>query len=90
MTLPLRIVTVCGASNLVSRVYIDMNDIKCDLCRVDEALPEGLLCSSCREAIARLLVIGTVEHSVECDTASATLETVDHPEKRQNTRRAGS
>jgi len=53
-------------------------------------MPDGLLCSSCREAIARLLEIGTVKHLVECDTANATLEAADYPEKRQNTRRAGS
>jgi hypothetical protein len=72
------------------RVYMDMNDVICDLCGVDNAMPDGLLCSSCREAIARLLEIGTVPHPAECDTASATSEIADYPEKRQNTRRAGS
>ena len=67
-----------------------MNDSKCDLCGVDDAVPDGLLCPSCREAIARLLVIDTAEQPEIIDVGGATISTVDHPEKSRNTRKAGS
>jgi hypothetical protein len=30
---------------------------KCELCSIEQAAPNGLLCTACREAIVRLLVI---------------------------------
>lgn len=88
MTFSLRIVTLCGASNLQYRVYTDMNDITCDLCGVDDALPDGLLCPACREAVARVLMFAEAQSAEANESVNATIKSVDHPETTQNTRKA--
>lgn len=90
MTIPLRIVTGRVASNVQRWVYIDMSCMKCDLCGVDDAVQNGVLCSSCREAIVRLLAISNAEQCVQYEVANATIATVDHPERTQNMRKARS
>ena len=63
---------------------------KCDLCGVDDAMQDGVLCPSCREAIARLLVISARERSDEVEAAETTIGAADHPGTKQNTSKAGS
>jgi hypothetical protein len=65
-----------------------MNDTKCDLCGVDDALPDGLLCASCREAVARVLIFAERQRAERNETANATIESADYPETTQNTRKA--
>lgn len=65
-----------------------MKDKKCDLCGVDDAVRDGLLCPSCREAIARLLAINEHDRGEQNEAAEAAVETVDHPETKENTRKA--
>lgn len=67
-----------------------MKQSKCDLCGVDDAMEDGLLCPSCREAIVRLLTIGGSERSANNEIADAAVESMDYPETRQKTRKAGS
>lgn len=66
-----------------------MKPNKCELCAEDDAVPDGLLCTACREAVARLLVIR--EHEcVEKDQNDQLEEVVVYPERTINTRQAGS
>lgn len=65
-----------------------MNHTKCDLCGVDDALPDGLLCASCREAVARVLTFAEAERADANKSANTGIESVDHPETTQNTRKA--
>ena len=88
MTFPLRIVTERGASNPEHRVYIGMNEMKCDLCGVDDALADGLLCASCREAVARLVIIAERERIERTEAANAAMENENYPEATENTRNA--
>jgi hypothetical protein len=67
-----------------------MNYRKCDLCGVDEAMEDGLLCPSCREAIVRLLTIGGSEQSANNEISDTAIATMNYPEIRQKTRKAGS
>jgi len=62
---------------------------KCELCGVDEAMADGLLCPSCREAIARVMAIESPQDE-QNEAAGAVIEIVDQPEATQNTRKAGS
>jgi hypothetical protein len=66
-----------------------MNDMKCDLCGVDDAVQDALLCPSCREAIARLLTIRSRE-GVESAGSEQFEEVIVYPERTINTRKAGS
>ncbi len=66
-----------------------MKPKKCDLCGEDEAMADGLLCTACREAIARLLEIR--EHQRAEQRENDQLEQVAvYPEQTMNKRRAGS
>lgn len=66
-----------------------MKPKKCDLCGEDEAVPNGLLCTSCREAIARLLEIR--EHQrAEARENDPLEQAAVYPEQTMNTRKAGS
>ena len=62
---------------------------KCDLCGVDDALKDDVLCLSCREAIARLLAIGSSERAERDEDMNQELEAADRLERKQNTRKAG-
>jgi hypothetical protein len=67
-----------------------MSYTKCDLCGVDDAIENGLLCPSCWEAIARLLAIGKGEQFLHYETFSEAIDMIDHPERKRSTGRAGS
>ena len=67
-----------------------MKHKKCDLCGADDALRGGLLCPSCREAIARLLATAEREPDERNELTNTTMETADHPETTENTREARS
>jgi hypothetical protein len=62
---------------------------KCELCSVDDAVPGGVLCAACREAIVRLLIIREYEHADKGENDQFE-EVVVYPERTINTRRAGS
>jgi hypothetical protein len=66
-----------------------MKSKKCELCSADEAAPDGVLCSACREAIVRLLAIRE-EERIEHGESDQLEEFVVYPERTKNTRQAGS
>ncbi len=66
-----------------------MKSKKCELCSEDDAAPDGGLCTACREAVVRLLVIQEQERGTH-DGADQIEEVVVYPERTINTRKAGS
>ena len=66
-----------------------MKSKKCELCSADEAAPNGVLCSACREAIVRLLVIREHERCEQAESDQME-EIVVYPERTKSTRQAGS
>ncbi len=64
--------------------------MKCDLCGVDNALKNGVLCAACREAIVRLLVTDERQQAPQSEADTALSKATVHPEKTQSTRKAGS
>jgi len=54
--------------------------MKCDLCVRDDAADNGWLCISCREAIARLLVITEAQAAASSKRISATNAAVQSEE----------
>jgi hypothetical protein len=66
-----------------------MKSTKCELCSEDDAADGGVLCTACREAIVRLLVIREHERK-EQGQSDQLQEVVVYPEGTRNTRQAGS
>jgi hypothetical protein len=66
-----------------------MKSNQCELCSVDKAVPDGVLCAACREAIVRLLAIQESGRP-ENNDGDQLEEVVVYPERTINTRRAGS
>jgi hypothetical protein len=62
---------------------------ECELCAVDAAAPNGVLCAACREAIVRLLVIREQELHRQGEPDQLE-EVVVYPERTKRTRQAGS
>jgi len=66
-----------------------MKSMKCDLCGEDQVAANGVLCTACREAIVRLVIIQERELQQQSDRDQ--LEgVVVYPERTKNTRQAGS
>jgi hypothetical protein len=61
---------------------------KCELCSAEQAAPNGLLCTACREAIARLLAIRKDEQ-IGRSESDPLEEIVMYPERKKITREAG-
>ncbi len=61
---------------------------KCELCSAEQAAPNGLLCTACREAIVRLLAIRKNEQKT-CGEGDPLEEIVMYPERKKITREAG-
>lgn len=66
-----------------------MRSKKCELCSADEAAPNGVLCTACREAVVRLLMIREHERCEQAESDQLE-EFVVYPERKKNTRQAGS
>jgi hypothetical protein len=66
-----------------------MKSNKCELCSEDDAVPNGVLCAACREAIVRLLVLREHERTEKGENDQIE-EVVTYPEQTINTRTAGS